>query len=384
MPEENNPEISYEQSLQYAKEVSSLYRQEKDKRKKLEEVNLELDKLRKQLELENNYLREELNAEQAVDPIIGDSSAIKQVLKEVELVAKSDAMILISGETGTGKELLAKAIHDRSKRKNSPLIKVNCGAIPNQLFESEFFGHIKGAFTGATKDRVGRFQLAHKGTLFLDEVSEIPMNLQSKMLRVLQDGRFEQVGNDQTKYVDVRIIAATNRDLQTEVVDGNFREDLFYRLNVIPIQSPPLRDRKEDIGLLANYFTNSAVTQFEKKGIKLTDENILLLQSYSWPGNIRELRNVIERAVLTSEDNNLYFRISSKIPTAVENEKPSQTAQVKLSEDVLKNQEKEVVLAALEKTNWKVYGKRGAGELLGILPATLAYRIKKLGLHRPD
>lgn len=378
-----NEEISSEQALKYAREVSRLYRLEKERRKQLEEAYAELEALRKKLEVENIYLRDEVNCELAYGHIAGESLALKKVLREVELVAESDATVLILGETGTGKELIARAIHERSKRKDRPLIKVNCGAIPKELFESEFFGHVKGAFTGAVRDRIGRFQLAHAGTLFLDEVAEIPLELQNKLLRVLQDGQFEKVGDESTVSVDVRIIVATNKDLMMEVENGSFREDLYYRLSVFPIEVPPLRQREDDIKILASHFVNQICQKHNKRNIKITETNFRELQAYCWPGNIRELQNVIERAILTSTDGNLAFNIRTP-HHSLEQAIPAPARPTTISsEQDRKAEELNNLQAALEKTNWKIYGKGGAGELLGIQPATLAYRIKKLGLKRP-
>ncbi len=254
----------------------------------LTEANLQLDELRKQLELENAYLREEIKSEFSFGHIVGESAVIKDLCETIQLVAQTDSTVLIEGETGTGKELVARTLHEQSIRKKHSLVKVNCGGIPHELFESEFFGHLKGAFTGAIKDRIGRFKLADGGTLFLDEVGEIPLDLQSKLLRVLQEGQFEPVGGEETKEVDVRIIAATNRDLKEEVRCKRFREDLYYRLSVVPIYVAPLRERVEDIEILANHFLNEICKRLNKKSVTLTKENIEQLIGYDWPGNLRE------------------------------------------------------------------------------------------------
>ena len=238
---------------------------------------------------QNLYLREEIKTQHNFDEIVGESLAIKNVLQAIETVAGTHASVLIAGETGTGKELVARAVHNMSTRKDKPLIKVNSASIPRELFESEFFGHVKGAFTGALKDRVGRFELAHKGTLFLDEVSEIPLEMQSKLLRVLQEGEFERVGEERTRRVDVRIVAATNRDLKREVELGRFRQDLYYRLNVFPIEVAPLRHRTEDISLLASQFVRRAARKLNRPDPNLTQAGVLQLLSYDWPGNVREL-----------------------------------------------------------------------------------------------
>jgi PAS domain S-box-containing protein len=331
------------------------------------------------LEMENVYLRDEFKTELSFGDIIGRSPSLIKALEEIRLVADSDSSVLILGETGTGKELVARAIHQSSPRHKQPLVKVNCGSVSRELFESEFFGHLKGAFTGAIKDRPGRFQLADKGTLFLDEISEIPIDLQSKLLRVLQEQQFEHVGEDITRSVDVRIIAATNRNLEEEVKNGRFREDLFYRLNVFPIVIPPLRDRKEDIGLLANYFAEDVCRRLNKKLVPLTDDNLQSLTEYDWPGNIRELQNIIERAIIISKGEPLHFDL---VPFIVSSSKETSIPDSVLSESEEKYRQKENLLAALEKTNWKIYGKGGAAELLGLTPQTLAYRIKKLCLKK--
>src|SRR5881296_3822504 len=260
-------------------------------------------KERKTLEYENEYLQEELRGNYRA--ILGDSPAIKKVLAQVEMVAPTNANVLILGESGTGKELVARAIHDRSPRAAAALVRVNCASVPRELFESEFFGHVRGAFTGAVKDRVGRFELAHHGTLLLDEIGEVPLELQSKLLRVLQEGQFEKLGEDRTRTVDVRIIAATNRHLEAEVKAGRFREDLYYRLSVFPIELPPLRDRAEDIPALAKNFLVQSARKLAAAVPRLTSAQVKELQSYDWPGNVRELQNVIERAVIRSRNGQL-------------------------------------------------------------------------------
>ncbi|MFQ5672744.1 MAG: sigma-54 interaction domain-containing protein [Nitrospinales bacterium] len=382
-------DLSAKQAIQYARELSGLYRSEKDKRlqletanKELKRLNAELHKLRGQLEMENAYLREEMCHELSFGNIIGKSPAFQKVLNEIELVARTDSSVLLEGETGTGKELIARAIHEQSQRNKRPLVKVNCGAIPRDLFESEFFGHLKGAFTGAIKDRVGRFQLAHKGTLFLDEVSEIPLELQTNLLRVLQEGQFEPVGDDHTRQVDVRIISATNRNLSEEVNRGRFRNDLYYRLNVIPIYIPPLRERPEDIETLATHFLAESCRRLNVKQVKLTKKNVDELQAYDWPGNVREMQNVIERAVIISKRGPLKFDLTSHIGIPTEPKSLKNNNQI-LSEEERKRLERSNILAALEETNWKIYGPGGAAEMLGAEPATLAYRMKKMGLKKP-
>ncbi|MCG8447952.1 MAG: sigma 54-interacting transcriptional regulator, partial [Pirellulales bacterium] len=283
-------------------------------------------------------------------------------------------------------ELVAREIHQRSLRKDRPMVKVNCASIPRELYESEFFGHVKGAFTGAVTDRVGRFQLADGGTLFLDEVGEIPLDMQSKLLRVLQEGEFERVGEEQTQQVDVRIIAATNRDLKAEIEGKRFREDLFYRLNVFPIRIAPLRERKEDITVLAAHLVDLAARNLNRSVPRLTRGNILALQRYDWPGNIRELQNVIERSVITSSAGKLRF----DLPTEPGASNPTPEAEPQKEEDAeiltveeMRRRERENILAALKRTKWKISGDGGASELLAIKPTTLASRIKKLGIERP-
>jgi transcriptional regulator with GAF, ATPase, and Fis domain len=381
---DKNQKVEELQAINYARELSGLYRSEKEKRRQLEIANQELklaneelSYLRSKLEQENTYLREEVQDELAYGEIIGKSQRLQEVLTQIVQVSQADAPVLIEGETGTGKELVARAIHEKSHRKNHPLIKVNCAAVPHELFESEFFGHLQGAFTGAMKDRLGRFHLADGGTLFLDEVSEIPLELQSKLLRVLQEGSFEKVGDDKTRSVDVRIIAATNRNLQKEMEEGRFRQDLYYRLSVVPIFVPPLKERCEDIPLLAAEFIKKLARKTNRTQKTLTLENIQKLQAYDWPGNIRELQNVLERSWIISPD------VSLKIDLESQSSAPAKvTPQVILSEEKIKMQEKENLLSALNKANGKVYGPGGAAEILGVQPATLAYRIKKLGIQK--
>ncbi len=386
-------EISEIQAIKYAEEFSSLYWAEKKKRQELEnahaelkELYSELDKLRQKLKAENEFFIEEYKNDQFSGNIIGKSLALKNTFDQINSIAKKDVTVLIQGETGSGKELFAKEIHQRSLRNHRPIIKVNCGAIPDSLFESEFFGHKKGAFTGAIKDRIGRFQLADEGTLFLDEVGEIPLDLQVKLLRVLQEGQFEQVGDDITKEINVRIVAATNRNLLEEVKKGNFREDLYYRLNVIPIHVPSLRERAGDIKLLAEYFLNETCNQFKIPPPQMSDQNIQQLENYDWPGNIRELQSVIQRAILIHTEGPLQFNFPQTKELHTHKNKTENDLCTKdnltKKEDV-KNLDKATLLSTLEKTNWKIFGPRGAGEILGIPPANLAYRIKKLGLKKP-
>jgi transcriptional regulator with GAF, ATPase, and Fis domain len=342
-------------------------------------------RLRKQLELENEYLRDELSEAHAFGEILGTSASIRQIEEQIEQVAPTDASVLILGESGTGKELVAREIHRRSGRGDCAMIRVNCASVPKELYESEFFGHVKGAFTGAVKDRVGRFAAADGGTLFLDEVGEIPLELQSKLLRVLQEGQYERVGDERTRDADVRIVAATNRDLASEVKAGRFREDLYYRLNVFPIEVPTLRERIDDIPLLVEQFLASAV-QKHKRPARLTDANVAELQGYDWPGNVRELQNAVERAVITAKNEALHFHLPGSPPL-----RPDRTAEGSganasqvLSDAEIRDIERTNLMAALERAGGKIYGPGGAAELLGLKPTTVASRIQRLGISKPD
>jgi transcriptional regulator with GAF, ATPase, and Fis domain len=299
--------------------------------------------------------------------------------------------VLILGETGTGKELVAHEIHRRSQRKDKPLVRVNCASISKDLFESEFFGHVRGSFTGAIKDRAGRFETAHGGTIFLDEIGEVPLEMQSKLLRVLQEKRYERVGDDRTRSADVRIIAATNRDLKQAVGAGRFREDLYYRLHVFPIQVAPLRERMDDIPLLAKRFVELSVRDLKCAKPRLTRAGVAKLQNYDWPGNVRELRNVIERAVILSRGGTLEFDLpiatSSSPPprpsSRVEAQGDGTPGPRFLTEAELQRRERDNLLAVLQQANWKIKGPDGAAELLGVKPSTLLARMGKWGLKRP-
>ena len=351
----------------------------------LREALKELSELKIRLEDENAYLQQEILIEQHYHGILGESTAIKKIHQQIQLVAKTEANVLITGESGTGKELIARAIHDASHRSEKPMIRVNCAAIPHELFESEFFGHIRGAFTGAVRDRIGRFELANGGTLFLDEVGEIPLDLQSKLLRVLQEGQFERVGEEKTRTVDVRVIAATNKNLKKEADAQRFREDLYFRLNVFPIHSPPLRERGNDIALLAIHLLEQATKKFGKKGCKLRQSDLKQLLAYPWPGNIRELQNVMERAAITANQGRVVVDIpfADKITpvTTAPAQPPVQDAEkVIIPDDEMQERVKNNMLAALEKCDWKLFGEDGAASLLGLKPTTLASRIKRLGL----
>lgn len=333
-----------------------------------------VEQLTKRLEQENQYLQQEIKLTHNFEEIISQSSSFKRVLTQVEQVAHTDASVLILGESGTGKELIARAIHNISDRKDRAMVKVNCAALPANLIESELFGHERGAFTGAVSRRIGRFELADGGTIFLDEVGEIPLELQSKLLRVLQEGEFERLGNPKTLHVDVRVIAATNRNLLEGAENGTFREDLYYRLNVFPLEIPPLRERQGDIPLLVHHFLMKYGTKFGKK-IEVVTQNIMddLIQ-YSWPGNVRELENVIERAVIITRGNKL--KIGDSLPK--KRHAPRKQKIVSLEE-----QERNHILKALEYTSWRVSGAQGAAQLLGIKRTTLEARMKKLQIKRP-
>lgn len=316
--------------------------------------------------------------------MIGQSRAWRQIIEKIKIVAPTDATVLVLGETGTGKELIAQELHGHSRRRYKPLIRVNCACIPKELYESEFFGHARGAFTGAVKDRVGRFEAAAGGTLFLDEIGEIPPELQSKLLRVLQEKCYERVGEERTRRADVRIVAATNRDLKKEVAAGRFREDLYYRLNVVPVKVAPLRDHKEDISLLAAHFVDVAVKQLGCPKPRLTQAGIETLLAYDWPGNVRELRNAIERACIIAQGGALEFDLpvsSSPVEVNSLGAKPRDEAELKFLTDAeFRRRERENLVIVLQKAGWKIKGAQGAAELLGIKPTTLISRIGKLRL----
>lgn len=345
------------------------------------------DSLRRELELERDYLREEVASTGSFGEILGRSPALDRLLHQVTMVAATDASVLVLGESGTGKELIARAIHQRSARAHKPLVKVNCGSIPHELFESEFFGHVRGSFTGAVRDRVGRFQLADHGTLFLDEVGEIPLDLQPKLLRVLQEGEFERVGDDATRRVNVRVVAATNRDLRKEVDEGRFRLDLYYRLSVFPMEVPPLRERREDIPLLIAHFVEQARLRFHVPEPGVPHGEVKLAQLYDWPGNVRELQSVVERAVILSRGGKLKFDLPTAHPGRKTETPASPSSAPAASPAVIPEQEwrkleRANILAALRQANFKVSGKGGAAELLGISPGTLESRIKVFGIDK--
>ncbi len=340
----------------------------------------------KALTVETEFLKEELHELQHYGEIIGQSPSLLRVLRDIQQVANTDTTVLILGETGTGKEVMARAIHSNSPRLDHPFVKVNCAAIPATLIESEFFGHEQGAFTGATKKREGRFTLADGGTIFLDEIGELPLDLQSKLLRVLQEGEFEPVGSSRTQTVNVRILAATNRDLKQEAQKGTFREDLFYRLNVFPLQIPPLRERGDDIKLLAQTFADRFAQRMGRSVAPLSPTCLDRLSRYPWPGNIRELQNVIERAVITSQDGAL--NMERALPDVDEKASNRGNGDIQNREprihtlQELQDFERQNILRALESTGWKVSGEQGAARLLGMNASTLASRIKTLGISR--
>ena len=334
----------------------------------------EITELKDRLTEEKLYLEEEIRLEHKFDDIIGDSRALKQVLGQVEIVAPTQATVLIQGETGTGKELIARAIHRLSGRNQRTFVKLNCAAIPTGLLESELFGHERGAFTGAIAQKVGRFELAHGGTIFLDEVGEIPLELQSKLLRVLQEQEFERLGSTRTVHVDIRLIAATNRDLATLVEDREFRSDLYYRLNVFPITLPPLRERREDIPVLVRYFTQHYAARMKKHIETIPGPSLEALSRYHWPGNIRELENLVERAVILTQGTHLQVPLLELKIEARQAPAPTPT---------LQDAEREQVLRVLRDTHWVIGGPDGAAARLGLKRTTLTSKIKKLGLSRP-
>ena len=331
---------------------------------------LQIKDLRQRLEQENIYLREEIRLLVEHTDIVGQSVAMKKVLTQAEQVARTDSTVLLLGETGTGKELLARAIHKMSVRKDRPLVTVNCASLPPTLIESELFGREKGAYTGALTRMVGRFEIADGSTLFLDEIGELPLDLQSKLLRVLEDGTFERLGSTKPLHVNVRIIAATNRDIEQEVKDGKFRRDLFYRLNVFPIMIPPLRERPEDIPLLVRAIVKEFQKRMGKEIESIPKKTMHALQSYSWPGNVRELRNVIEHAMILSKGKSLDVHVPK--PSSAETN----------ATDNLHDMERMHMVAVLEKTGWRIAGPGGAAEILGLKRTTLHSKMKKLGIKR--
>jgi formate hydrogenlyase transcriptional activator len=336
----------------------------------------EIDTLKDKLTREKLYLEEEIQTEYNFEEIIGNSPALKEVLKDVETVAATDSTVLIFGETGTGKELIARAIHNLSPRRDRTLVRVNCAAIPTGLLESEMFGHEKGAFTGAIDRRIGRFELANKGTIFLDEVEDIPLELQPKLLRVLQEQEFERLGSARSIRVDVRVVAATNVDLQQLVADKKFRSDLFYRLNVFPVSLPPLRERRDDIALLVPFFVNKFAQQMKKSIERIPTETMQAFMDYSWPGNIRELQNLIERAVILTRGTVLQVPLS-------ELKHSGSNVSDQTHSSTLESIEREHILRVLRNTGWVIGGPNGAAARLGLNRTTLNNRLRKLGITRP-
>jgi formate hydrogenlyase transcriptional activator len=344
-------------------------------------VLLEQEKAR--LEAQNAYLIDEIRTEHSFGDIIGGSSGLLKVMQQVQLVARTDATVLITGESGTGKELIARAIHEQSARSERTLVKLNCSAVPEGLFESEFFGHVKGAFTGALKDKPGRFEIADGGTLFLDEIGEVPLAMQAKLLRVLQEQELERVGDTRTRKVNVRVIAASNRDLKKEIDEGRFRPDLFYRLSVFPIEVPPLRERREDIGSLVAHFVRQSARRMNRPEPQISRAALNQLTVYQWPGNVRELQNTVERAVILWREGPLTFDLPESQPQQNNGEQTKSAAKdVILTRDGLKRQEREAIMNALKRSNGRISGLGGAAELLGMKPSTLSSRLSSLGINR--
>jgi formate hydrogenlyase transcriptional activator len=339
----------------------------------LMEALSEIKQLKNHLEAEKAYLQEEIKLEYNFENIIGNSNELRYTLYKVEQIAQTDTAVIILGETGTGKELIARAIHGSSPRKNRALVKVNCATLPFNLMESELFGYEKGAFSGAVDRRLGRFEVANGATLFLDEIGELPLELQAKLLRVIQDGEFERLGSSRTLKVDVRIIAATNRNLEEEVHNGRFRKDLWYRLNIFPITVPPLRNRKQDLPLLVDFFVDRVSRKLGKSIDTIPKSVMDALQNYHWPGNVRELANVIERAVINASGNKL--RLMDTLDTPQKH--------LATTPKTLETVERDHIIRILEETRWKVAGKNGASEILGLNSSTLRARMRKLGIRKP-
>jgi PAS domain S-box-containing protein len=333
----------------------------------------EVSQLKNKLEEENIYLLEEIKLAGDFDEIVGRSDATKYVLFKIEQVAPTNSTVLITGETGTGKELVARAIHSSSLRKDRPMVRVNCAALSPTLIESELFGHEKGAFTGATARKIGRFELANEATIFLDEIGELPLELQAKLLRVIQEGEFERLGSSKTIKVDARIIAATNRNLKIAVEQGTFREDLWYRLNVFPITVPPLRDRKEDIPGLVEHFVKKFAQKVARKISSISPASMRILQDYTWPGNVRELANVVERAVINT---------TGSVLRVVDHFEKSPGAELTQTNKTLEEMEKEYIIQILDNTGWRIEGHKGAAKVLGLNPSTLRTRMAKLGIQK--
>jgi len=353
----------------YASDISERKHAAEALRKSLAEV----EQLKNRLQAENVYLQEEIKVDHNFEEIITQSDVLKRVLRKIEQVAATDTTVLILGETGTGKELLVRAVHNLGSRRERPLVKINCAALPANLIESELFGHEKGAFTGALSRKIGRFELAHGGTIFLDEIGDLPLDLQAKLLRVLQEGEFERLGDPNTIKVDVRVIAATNRELEKAIENGDFRQDLYYRLNIFPIESPPLRYRKDDIPVLVRHFVEKFNSKTGKKIEAVPQPVMQTLHAYNWPGNVRELENIIERAVIISPGKQL--QLGDWLP-----QKATESGSSKVL--TLEELEKQHILQVLDLTKWRVRGKNGSAEILALKPTTLESRMLKLGIKR--
>ena len=343
---------------------------------RLQQAFAEIKELKEQVEADCTYLREEIEGHHDFHNIIGQSKTLLDTLAQIRTVAPTDVTVLVIGETGTGKELVARAIHEASDRRNRPLVKVDCAALPSSLIESELFGHERGAFTGAHARRTGRFELAKGTTIFLDEIGELSLDVQTKLLRLLQEGSFERLGSSKTLQADVRILAATNKDLEREVQEGRFRKDLWYRLNVFPIRVPALRERKEDVPLLVHWFVDKYSKKLGKKVKRIQEEDMRRLQAYDWPGNVRELENVIQRAVVNTQGSKLqWVEKLEGLPG------PGAPMQPKGS---LEEVERAYIVQVLKQTGWVVHGPRGAARILGLNPSTLRSRMKKLGIRNPS
>jgi transcriptional regulator with GAF, ATPase, and Fis domain len=358
--------------VQFLGQVLSNALNRKKAEEELKRAFEEIRELKDRLQEENICLRQQYDVQQRHREIVGNSDAIKEVLSLVERVAPTDTTVLITGETGTGKGLVARAIHGLSSRKRRPLVTVNCAALPSTIVESELFGRERGAYTGALSRQIGRFEVADGSTIFLDEIGAVSSEVQIKLLQVLQEGKFERLGSSKTTTVDVRVIAATNRDLDKAVHDGSFREDLYYRLNVFPIMVPPLRERAEDIPPLVWFFLGELTKKMGKRINKIPRTSMEALQRYQWPGNVRELRNVVEQSMILSTSNTLKVHL----PTVSKLESSKQLK--------LEGVERQHIIHVLEQTGWRVKGNRGAAEILGINPSTLRFRMKKLGIERPS
>ncbi len=342
----------------------------------------EIASLKARLEDENHYLREEVTSALGMGDLVGASAGLAKVMQQIRLVAPTDAAVLINGESGTGKELAARAIHEQSARRDRAFIKVNCSAVPETLFESEFFGHARGAFTGALKDKPGRFELADGGTLLLDEIGEVPLGMQAKLLRILQEREVERVGDSRVRKLDVRILAATNRDLKREAEAGRFREDLYYRLSVFPIELPPLRERRDDVPVLAEHFVRQVARRLGRPVQRLNQATLAQLAAYDWPGNVRELENAVERAIILSTGGPLRFEIGAARPTVGRPSAGLGGPGGVLTREDLKLKERESIVAALAQSGGKIFGPDGAAQKLGMKPTTLASRLKALRIPR--